>query len=58
MCVCVRGNYTLPPRIISLITICSLHSKLLECTFCFLNYDLCYTLHSDIKFAINLDGKV
>ena len=26
--------------------------------FYILNYDHCYTLHSDIKFAVNLDGKV
>ena len=23
--------------------------------FCILNYNFCYTLHSDIKFAVNLD---
>ena len=26
--------------------------------FYILNYDHCYTLHSDIKFIINLDGKI
>jgi len=30
-----------------------LHSKLFECTFRTLNYNLSYTLHLDIKFAIN-----
>ena len=31
-----------------------LHFKL-KYTFCILNYDLCYTLHNDIKFVVNLD---
>ena len=33
----------------------TLHHKLLECI---LNYDPCYTLHIDIKFAINFNGKL
>ena len=36
----------------------TLHSKLFECTFCTLHYDSCYTLHPDINFIVNLDGKV
>ena len=36
----------------------TLNHKLFECMFCTLNYDLCYTLLSDIKFVVNLDGKV
>ena len=24
--------------------------------FCALNYDICYILHTDIKFSVNLDG--
>ena len=32
------------------------HSKFFECRFCTLNYDSCYTLYLDIKFAIYLDG--
>ena len=35
----------------------TLHLKLLKCTFCALNYP-CYTLHPDVKFAVNLDGKI
>ena len=34
------------------------HHKLFKRTFCTLNYNICYTLHPDIKFAVNLDGKV
>ena len=34
------------------------HHKLFERTFCTINYNICYTLHPDIKFAVNLDGKV
>ena len=36
----------------------TLHPKFFECTFFTLNYDRCYNLHPDIKFAVNLDGKV
>ena len=36
----------------------TLHHKLFECTFCTLIYNYCYTLHPDIKFVVNLDGKV
>lgn len=32
-----------------------LHSKLFECTFCTINYDLYYTVHFDINFIIILD---
>ena len=39
------SNYTLDP-------------KLFECSFCTLNYDYCYTLHPDIRFVVNLDGKI
>ena len=28
---------------------------LIECMFCTLNYDHCYILHPNVKFAINLD---
>ena len=35
-----------------------LYPKLFECTFCTLNCDPCYTLRPNIKFAINLDGKI
>ena len=33
----------------------SLLPKLLENMFCILNYDHCYILHLDVKFAVNLD---
>ena len=36
----------------------TLHSKLSKCTFCILNYDHCYTLHININFAVNLDGRI
>ena len=36
----------------------TLHHKLFKCTFCILNYNPCYTLLPDVKFVINLDGKV
>ena len=36
----------------------TLHHKLFECTFSILNYEPYYTLHPDVKFAVNLDGKV
>ena len=36
----------------------TLHHKLFKCTFYILNYDHCYTLHLDVKFAVNLDKKV
>ena len=36
----------------------TLHPKFFECTFYILNYDHCYTLYSDIKFAVNLNGKI
>ena len=36
----------------------TLHHKLFECIFCILNYNPCYTLHPNVKFAINLDRKV
>ena len=26
--------------------------------FCIINYDSCYTLYLDVKFAIMLDGKL
>ena len=32
-----------------------LHSKLFKCTIYMLNYDSYYTLHPNVKFAINLD---
>jgi len=32
--------------------------KLFECTFYTLNYDYCYILHPNIKFAIKLNGKI
>ena len=35
----------------------TLHPKLFKCTFCILNYDHCYTLHHNVKFAVMLDGK-
>ena len=35
-----------------------LHHKLFECRFCTINYDIWYTLHLDIKFVVNLDGKI
>ena len=36
----------------------TLDHKLFECMFCTLNYDPYYTLHLEVKFAVNLDGKV
>ena len=36
----------------------TLYHKLFKSTFCIINYNSCYTLHPNIKFAINLDGKV
>ena len=36
----------------------TLYHKLFECMFCTLNYDPYYTLHLEVKFAVNLDGKV
>ena len=33
-----------------------LYRKLFECKFCTLNYDFSYTLHPNVKFAVNLDG--
>ena len=36
----------------------TLHLKLFECNFCILNYDHCYILHPDIKFAVILNGKI
>ena len=33
----------------------TLHPKLFEFTFYILNYDICYTSHPEINFAINLD---
>lgn len=36
----------------------TLHFKLFESTFCYLNYDHYYTLHLNINFVVNLDGKV
>ena len=30
----------------------------LNAHFAPLNYDTCYTLHPNVKFAVNLDGKV
>ena len=36
----------------------TLHHKLFKCTFYTLNYDYCYTLYPNIKFTINLNGKV
>ena len=35
-----------------------LHLKIFKCMFYTLNYDYCYTLHPDIKFTVNLDGKI
>ena len=32
--------------------------KLFECIFYTINYNICYSLHPDIMFVINLDGKV
>ena len=34
----------------------TLHHKFFEYTFCTLNYDSCYTLQADVKFAVNFDG--
>ena len=34
----------------------TLYSKLFDCIFCTLNYDICYTLHPYIKFGVKLDG--
>ena len=36
----------------------TLHHKLFKYTFCTIVYDLCYTLHPNVKFAVNLNGKV
>ena len=36
----------------------TLHLKIFKCTFYTLNFDYCYTLYSDIKFTVNLDGKI
>ena len=36
----------------------TLHPKFFKCMFFILNYDPYYTLHLDVKFAVNLDGKV
>ena len=36
----------------------TLHPKLFECMFCTLNYNYCYTLYLDVKFAVNLDGNI
>ena len=36
----------------------TLYLKLFKRTYCTINYDPCYTLHTDVKFAINLDRKV
>ena len=36
----------------------TLHLKIFKCKFYTLNYDYCYTLHPDIKFTVNLDGKI
>ena len=47
-----KENYTLSSKLYSIYT---LHPKLFECMFCTLNYDICYTLHSYVKFSINLD---
>ena len=33
----------------------TMHPKLFECMFCILNYDICYSLHLDVKFAVSLD---
>ena len=32
-----------------------LYSQIFKYMFCTPNYELCYTLHLDVKFAINLD---
>ena len=32
------------------------HHKFFKYTFCTLNYDSCYTLQVDVKFAVNFDG--
>ena len=34
-----------------------LHLKFFEYIFYTLNYDICYTLHVEVKFAVNLDKK-
>ena len=36
----------------------TLYYKLFECTFCTLSYGSCYTLHHNVKFAVNLDGNI
>ena len=35
----------------------TLHPKFFECTICTINYDPYFTLHHNIKFAVNLDKK-
>jgi len=36
----------------------TLYHKPFECMFCTIKYDHCYTLHLNIKFAVNLDRKI
>ena len=36
----------------------TLHHKFFEYTFCTLNHNPCYTLYLNVKFAVNLNGKV
>ena len=35
-----------------------MHHKLFECTFCTINYYICYTLHPDVNFTAMLDGNL
>ena len=37
------------------VNIYMLHSEIFEYTFCTLNNNICYTLHPNVKFAVNLD---
>ena len=42
------------PSMLNSVNINTLHYEIFECTFCTLSNNICYILHPNVKFAIDL----